>query len=434
MRRFFLIYMMAFIALPLFCRIPLSKAVKKGIELNLNLKNNSLEMNIIENRKKIAWAEKYFNIDLKGYYLFRSEKIEMKTPDMTISPGLVIPGMSLNGGAFNNYDASISVTQPIFTGNILTNSVKLKEVEKSLNQTSREIKIIEVSRRIRTSYFNYRLLKNEKKSLEILQSRIKVHLSRLKDLYMENLVSMNEILETELKAGEIELKTEEVRSLTNSVSIFFRELCGYDIAFIETGYSESMLNEADALEFFLINHPKLKIFSGKKKVLELNKKISRGKNLPHVSGFAEFHYGRPGINFFEDKWDSWFQGGFSFSYNIFNSGKYRKEKGIIMYEKEKLINLKKDLISKIKTKLSDMYQNYLSLKKRLEFSEKLILRSEDESGMKKKLFEENQVSNSEYLTSLLNVKKYRSMKNKIELQTELLKVNINSLIGREGEK
>ncbi|MEN8153309.1 MAG: TolC family protein [Acidobacteriota bacterium] len=434
MKKFFFIFTITFITLPVFCGIHLDEAVKKGIELNFELKNIGIESKIIDKRMKIAESGKVFKIDLKGNYLFRSEKIEMNLPDITIHPGLVFPGVTMEGGAFNNFDLYFSIIQPIYTGNILTNSIKLKEVEKLLNNTGRELKIIEISNKIKTTYFTFRLLKNEKRSLEIILGRVEVHLATLQDLYKEGLVRRNEILETELKAGEMVLKKEEIDSLINSVSKNFHELCGYEISMIDPDYSESIREEKVSMEFFIQNHPQFRIFSTKEKVLKLKKKIAQGQRLPHLNGFAEVHYGKPGINFFQDQWNSWFQGGINLNFNLFNSGKYGKEKNIIVYEKEKLKNIKKDLISKIRTKLSDLYQNHLSLKRKLKVSEKLVVRSEEESDIKKKLFEERQVSNSEYLTSLLNVKKYRSMKNKIELQIQKTKVSINSLIGKEGGK
>ena len=58
----------------------------------------------------------------------------------------------------------------------------------------------------------------------------------------------------------------------------------------------------------------------------------------------------------------------------------------------------------------------------------------EESELKLMMFDEKQISNRDYIDSVLNVENLRSQKEKTILQAELVKVEINTMIGKKEEK
>ncbi len=417
-----------------FSYVPLGKAIDNGVRINCKIKNSILESRIIEIDHKIKKYNRYFTIKGSGSYLYRSKKVEIKLPDMKTERGGIGSGLKIPGGTNHTYDIGVSVYQPIFTGNILSGLIRLNEYKKDINVNRKEFIELMLRGSIKRIFFNYRMLTKQLESIEILEKKIRNHFNRLEDLFGEGLIEKREILETKLKLREVLLSKEKIGNSKNSLSSMFKELTDYDIKDIEKNYSESIEDLETSRGLFILNHPKLRILSAQKKIISMSKKINKGKNLPQIGSFAEFHYGLPGINFLGKEWNSYFQGGINIKINVFDWGKVGKEDAIYNYNIEKVDNDKKDVIRKIRLKLSQLFKSLKSLKEQADIFKEMIGISKEELELKKMMFEEKQISNKDYLDVVFNVEKRQSLREQTILQIELVKVEINTMIGRKGGK
>ncbi len=414
--------------------VPLQQAIENGIRINTEIQNNDLESKILKVDNKIKISQKYFTLNGNGYYLYKSDKTEIAMPDINIAPGMSISGLKISGGVYHNFDFKVSLTQPIFTGNAISGMISMNELRQALTLNERELLELMLGGRIKAVFFNYQMLESQNQSLTALKKRINNHLKKLEDLFKEDLVGKSQVLETKLKQKEIVLSIKEVENNINRIASTFNELTGYNIKNIERGYREDIKDHKSSMELFVLNHPNLKILSNRKNMLDINKKITRGKNLPRIGGFAEVHYGVPGINFIGNEWNSYFQGGIEVKLNIFNWGKTVKENRINNYNIKKTENLKKDLIRKTGLQLSNLFSTLTNLKERLDTYGEMISIAVEESELKLMMFNEKQISNREYIDSVLNVENLRSLKEKTALQAELVKVEINTMVGIKEEK
>ena len=275
---------------------------------------------------------------------------------------------------------------------------------------------------------------SQSNSLETLDKKISNHLKKLEDLFEEDLVGKSQVLETRLKYKEILLSKDEVENNICILASTFLELTGYNIKNIAKWKIEVVEDPETSMELFIRNHPNLRILSDQKKIINISKKITRGKDLPQIGGFAEFHYGVPGFNFLGDEWTSYFQGGIEVKMKVFDWGRSRKENIINDYKIEKLSNQEQDLVRRTRMRLSELFNTLKSLKARIGTFDEMIAISIEESELKMMMFDEKQISNKDYLDSVLNVENLRSLKEKTSLQSDLIKVEINTMIGKKGEK
>lgn len=427
-----LLLLITLFTIPGFSNMPLQKAIENGIRINSEIQNNDLETRILDVDNKIKKSSKYFKVSGSAGYLYRSEKIDIKLPDLEIAPGMSMSGLTIGGGTNNNYDLSISLHQPIFTGNALTGLVKINELQKILNLNRRNFLELMLIGRIKTVFLNYQLLISQINSLETLDKKISNHLKKLEDLYEEDLVGKSQVLETKIKYREILLSKIEAENNTFILASTFMDLTGYDIINIERRPIELIDDPETSINLFIRNHPNLKIISDQKKILNINKKITRGKDLPQVRGFAEFHYGKPGFNFLNDEWASYFQGGIEVNMNILDWGRTRKENIINDYKIEKFGNQEQDIVRRTRMRLSELFNTLKNLDARAGTFNDMIAISMEEVELKMMMFDEKQISNKDYLDSVLNVENLRSLKEKTSLQSDLIKVEINTLIGKRG--
>jgi len=399
--------------------IPLETAVQKGMERAAALRNRLLDERVKGLEKKNATTRKYFSVDSGASYLFKSDRMHIS-----------FPGMSVTAGAKHNYDLNLSVRQPIFTGNILDRSVKVSALQLAIARSQTALEKNEIAALVKSSYFNYRLLGSKKRSLETFTRGLTLHLENLENLYKEELVRKTDLLETRRKLREQEIAIEELSQLMVSEKIGFEKLCGLDIDTIETGYSEAVDNFEGVFREFKSSHPVLEALSNRLAVLSTRGKMVKGEYLPQVAGFAELHYGRPGIDFFKNEWGVYFQGGVSFSLRLFDWGRKTRELTVLDYESRKVVNERDDFVLEVKKRLKQLFGSLRSVEKRMSMVSGLVELADEDVRLKEGLYREQQVSNLDYLDALAMKERYESMKDELKMQYELIKTTINRVSGK----
>ena len=406
-------------------KIPLKQAVAEGMQRDAQYQNRRLDEDIAGLNRQKARMKKLFAVDLAGSYLFKSQQMEIDFP------GAPVP---LFAGSKHNYDLKLSLLQPIFTGNILTNRVEMETQQQLMENQNAALRKIEVAGMIKSSYFTYRLLESKKKSLSITIENLKLHLKKISDLYQEELVKRSDLLETEIKLSETGMKLEELDQLLEEEKIDFNRLCGLAVDHIETDYDEPIGTLEESLAFFKTRHPALKILDRSIRMQVLKKKIVSGSWLPQVNGFSELHWGRPGIDFFKNQWSLYFQGGINVNLRIFAGNQLQKDKKIVDLAIRQLNNRQEELVVEMKKNLARWYKKKKSMENQLALVNRLVEFSSEDRDLKEALYNEQQVSHLDFLSALLDRERYESLRQELLLQVRLIKVNINTLIGRYGEE
>lgn len=401
--------------------ISLEEAIQKGLERSASYRNQVLEEKSLELEKKTAQMKRFFSLDSAGSYLYKSEQME-----------ITLPGKSIKAGAKHNYDLNLSLKQPLFTGNILSNGVKLSALELAVAQNQTLLENIDIAAEIKSSYFNYHLLLDKKDSLETLIRQLNLHLKKIEDFFKEELVRKTDLLETRRKLKEQELNVEDLNHLIAAEKFHFEKLCGVDIDVVSVGYVEKVEDYEGALAAFKASHPLLKTLDRNLAVLSTRGKMVKGGYLPQVAGFAELHYGRPGVDFFKNQWQLYFQGGVSFSFKLFDWDKRKRELLVLDYAGEKVQNQRDDFILEGEKLLKQLFDAKASMEKKLGILDELVQTSEEDVGLKENLYREQQVSNIDYLEALTTKERYESIKKETMMQLELVKVSINRVIGKKN--
>lgn len=399
--------------------VSLEEAIQKGLERAVGYRNQVLEEKSLELEKKTAQMKRYFSLDSAASYVFKSEQME-----------IMFPGISLKAGAKHNYDLNLSLKQPLFTGNILSNGVKLSELELAAAQSQTLLEKIDSAAEIKSSYFNYHLLLDKKDSLETLIRQLGLHLKKIEDFYKEELVRKTDLLETRRKLQEQQLNVEDLNRLIAAEKFHFERLCGLDIDVVDAGYVENVADYGGALAVFKVSHPLLKTMDRNLAMLFTRGKMVKGGYLPQVAGFAELHYGRPGVDFFKNRWQLYFQGGVSFSLKLFDWDKKKRELLVLDYAGEKVKNQRDDFVLEGEKLLKQLFDAKGSMEKKIGILDELVRTAEEDVGLKENLYREQQVSNIDYLDALTTKERYESMKKETMMQLELVKVSINRVIGK----
>ncbi|MDQ1352928.1 MAG: TolC family protein [Acidobacteriota bacterium] len=399
--------------------VSLEEAIQRGLERSATYRNQALEEKSLELEKKTAQMKRFFSLDSAGSYLFKSEQME-----------IAFPGKSIKAGAKHNYDLNLSLKQPFFTGNILSNGIKLSELELAVAQNQALLEKIDIAAEIKSSYFNYHLLLDKRDSLETLIRQLGLHLKKIEDFFKEELVRKTDLLETRRKLREQELNVEDLNHLIAAEKFHFEKLCGLDIDAVAVGYVEKVDDYEGALAAFKSSHPLLQTLDRNLAMLSTRGKMVKGGYLPQVAGFAELHYGRPGLDFFKNQWQLYFQGGVSFSLKLFDWDKRKRDLMVLDYAGEKVKNQRDDFILEGEKLLKQLFDAKGSMEKKIGILDDLVGTAAEDVGLKADLYREQQVANIDYLDALTTKERYESMKKETMMQLELVKVSINRVIGK----
>lgn len=414
-------------------RIPLTTAIREGLKKDYAYQNAALDIEQASLQQQLSARNKLFHVDFDASYLYRSETMEIDFPSVDLPGLLTIPGRKIEAGVHHSYDLKLGLTQPLFTGGILTNTVKLDEVRQAMALNRKTLQKNEIAGLIKSSFFQYQLLSSRKQSLLILENTLDLHRQRLRNLFNENLVRKSDLLETLSKIEEIQASITDVEQAIERERIHFHKLCGYYPEQIDAAYTEESLSPDEALSYFKQHHPVLKTLEHRTDMLSLQRKIASGKYLPHLSTFAELHYGRPGIDFFEKKWSFYFQGGIVLTIPVFDWNRLRTQKTLLDYEAQKLTNQKNEFVKDAAASLTTLYSSIEKLEDKKAHISQLIEYSREDAVLKEALYTEQQVPNVDFLAALLAREKNALLLREINIQIESIKVKINTLIGKSKE-
>ena len=412
--------------------ISLQQAVRDGVKNHLGVLNSILEEEAIRRKQSIAEDQKQFTVGFSGSYLFRSVQPELRLGEMISIPGLPfsIPDQAI--GTKHTYDMAVSLKQPILTGGILSSAVKKEKLRQAAQANQTELRKIEAAGRIKRAYFTWQLLQQKHESVLRLMDNLELHNRRLNQYFEEDLVRRTDLLETEKRIEETMLNLVDLDNAILSGKREFERLCGHSPEEITAGYREEERTKEVSMEYFRNFHPLIKSSDRQMELAGVQEKLIKGRFSPQLFTFAELHLGRPGIDFFQNEWTLYFQGGITLSVPIFQWGKKKNELAVVDVQARKILNQRKDLLKDVEQNLDQLYISRLSILEKLEHIKNLIRLTDEDVTLKKQLHEEGQLPNINYLSALTVRERYQSLREELLFQLQIVYASINSLTGYSG--
>jgi outer membrane protein TolC len=415
--------------------VTLSQAVANAWRLNHSLQNQRYQAEAAGVSKLTAMAQKKFSVYFNGSYRYSSDKVEVKAADFAIPTSTNIPpGTIILSAPDDNFDVKLSLLQPVFTGGVLNNAVKMEELREVSELHLTRLKQIEVTGKVKVSYFSYRLACKKRDALVYFLDNLSLHLGKLENLFREELLKKTDLLETRAKVDETKLNLQDLEQLLKAEALNFENLCGYSPLEISGETSERAEDYAQAWDFFKAHHPLLQSLAERARAFQVQKKSIAGSSLPQVGVFAEMHYGRPGQNFFKDRWTFYVQGGLSVTMPVFTWNKSERDQSLVDIAARQLENLRLDFIESSEKSLHQLFLLKEAIENKLRLIDNLVGYAAEGAQLKEKLFEENQIDHTDYLAALTTHERYLVNREELLAQMEVLKVNIHTLIGKAEEE
>ena len=415
-------------ALP--AKVTLSRAVADAWAISRNLDSQRLEERAAAVARLTALRQKHFSVLFGGSYRYSSDKVEVKASDFPFSLGPSVPANAIILSApSDNFDLKLSLQQPLYAGGLLSNAVKMEAIRETAEKELTRLKKIELAGAVKSSYFNYLLYCRKRDSLNFFLSSLEIHLKKVESLYTEELARRSDLLETRARADEVRLNLEDLEQLLAAEGVHFNSLCGHEPQDIDFQAADRRESFATAWGSFLSGHPLLRSLDERARIVRIQKRSISGAYLPQVSAFAEMHYGKPGQNYFLDRWTFYVTGGLSVSLPVFNWNKRGRDLELADIALRKLEDQRADFVRESERGLRQLFLLRDSLERKRSLLDRLVATAEEDIRLKEKLYEENQIDHSDLLAAMTSQEKYLADREGLDAQMEMLKASIDTLIG-----
>jgi outer membrane protein TolC len=414
-------------------KISLDQAVHDALSLQAGYKNSLLNQTEARLNTGLAEKSKLFNIDFESTYRYLSDTMMVETPSIIIPDLIKLPSNSIQAGVHHNFDLRLRATQPIYAGGIIKKNVLLSEIREAVENRRSQLLRLDVAASVKSAYIQYQVLIRRQASLETLRKRMALHVDRLTSLFEEGLVRKTDILETETRLKNVEISMDEIRGAVEEAVIQFRRICGHNPQEIDSGYKECEISSGEAKAWLEEHHPVIQSLDLKIRGLDIQKQIASGRYKPHLTGFAELHYGIPGIDFFKKEWNIYFAGGIVLNIPVFNWNRLKKEKNINEIQAEKILNERREFLREMFSLLDKYYAKLNVLEGISKKLNLMIALAQEDADLKSGLVNERQIPNMDYLESLLLLEEKIFKKQETDLNKEIIRIQINTLAGRMEE-
>jgi outer membrane protein TolC len=382
MKKIMLLALLA-VAWTLPAKVTLSQAVANAWRISPGLDSQILEEKAAAIARVTAQRQKYFSVLFSGGFRYSSDKVQVKASDFPFSLGPAVdPGTVILSAPGETVDLKMSLLQPLYSGGLLSNAVKMEAIRSASERDLTRLKRIELANKVKSSFFTHLLFSNKLDSLNSFLSSLELHLQKVTHLYDEGLARRSDLLETQAKADEVRLQLQDLEQLRSAEAVQFHSLSGYDpqdVAFTPAAKDGSFDAARDR---FLAGHPLLHSLDEKGRLIRIRKRSVSAAYLPQVSAFAEAHYGRPGQNFFMDQWTLYFQGGVSVSMPVFNWNKGGRDKELLDVAARQLENQRADFVRESEKGLRQLFLYKHSLKKKQALLEGLLANAAEDIALK----------------------------------------------------
>ncbi|HDP95092.1 MAG TPA: TolC family protein [Candidatus Aminicenantes bacterium] len=414
--------------------VTLEQAVRDGLELAASVRDGRIDVENAERRLRLARSRFLPDLDAGGSWRFQSERMQLAIDPIIQASQVLFPGLERTVGTKHNWDLYLGLTQPIYTGGIL--SRRRDQAEARVEEESLHLRSARVERAsaIRAAYYTHAMLEQRRSVAQQLAERLELHLQRLEALAAEEMARRSDVLETRSRLVDTQLNVNELDQAVAEAVSRFHELCGHYPAEIFAAADPRAFSREEAETRFLSRHPGLAALKTRFQQLDLEEKAVAGKYRPSVAAFAAFHLGRPGVDMFAADWMGYAVLGVSFSMPVFHWGRGAEERGLVRASARKLDYRHEALLRNVAHALDRLFDRLAMLERQVDELKKLSGLTSEDIRLKQALYMEKQISNLDYLAVLCEQEQVLSRLEAARYNLKLTQVAVHRAIGYMEEE
>ncbi|OQX82704.1 MAG: hypothetical protein B6D63_07365 [Candidatus Latescibacteria bacterium 4484_7] len=305
-------------------------------------------------------------------------------------------------GLPDNFSASLTLSQPIFTGGKLKNSFEISKLARATAQSELTRTHKELIYQVKAAYWNLvRARQYEKVAAESLE-QLRAHLNDVENMYNVGIAAKNDLLKSKVYYSKAKLG---LMSARHGVKLARRNLCNtlgisIDKEIICTSNLEAIdTTEIDldsAIETGLKKSPELKTMDYQKMMAAKQVEIARSGYIPDIFFSANLEYKYPDREYNKDFYTTWTVG-FYAQMNLFDWGKaaYQGEEAKSRLKQVEVS--RKGLKDGLILNITRAYLSVVEARNEIDAAKEALDQAEENFRVTDEKFKEGLVTNAELL-------------------------------------
>ena len=384
-------------------RVATSANDPRSAQIELLASQTALRLKGISNDLKPSFS-------LDGLAQYQSD-----VPSISVS----LPGVSLPQAPHDTYDARLNAQQRIYDPSISSrNAVERARLAES--QSRVRTALYSLNESVNTAF--YTALRSQA-AIDELETTITDLEAQLK--VAEDRVKAGTALPSETNALRAELLRRsqtiaEQRAARRAAIAILSDLTGKQIDSLAPIAAPDLAAEANAARSnvaSLRSRPEYEQFARSRETLTQTANAARAQELPRLSAFGRAGYGKPGLKFLSDKFDSYWIGGIQFQWTPWTWGTSSRERQIAALQKKIVDTEEKAFTDQLQRAIEQDIASIDRLQSALTDDERIIPLREDILREARSRYRESVITSAEYVdkqTDLLSARLTRAL-HRVEL-------------------
>lgn len=251
--------------------------------------------------------------------------------DVTKVPLPPIPGFDMPVINKDWYKINFDLDQLIWDGGLTKSQRQVQTADYKISDQQVKIKTFELKKQVNILYFNILFLQANLDALHVLINDLD---ARIKDA--EAAQRNGTLLQADVDALKVNKKLAEQQIIEKAgdqrgLIAFMNQLTHLKIS----SAKELITPEVRVSPYtFINNRPEYQLLSLQKSKLTALEKMTTVKRMPVFKLFGQAGYGRPGYDFLNDKFNTYYMAGVRLHWNIFDWNRVRQEKQILSIQSD----------------------------------------------------------------------------------------------------
>lgn len=358
---------------PLSEKLTLKQAWQYTLQNNLSLKQQQVLIARAAEHLATQKALRGAEVSLKASYAYISELARLELPFSL--PGVMLP--EIEAGVKNQYDAALNVTQPLFTGFRIRNSIQSAMALQEAEEINKEVVRNKVLLSVGQLYYQLQLNLLQQQTVQQAIARADLHLKKAQSFYNSGQSIALDTLEV---ANRKLALADQLQQLQNTETILFSRLKmlmnyegNYAVGLDTTKFQPAALQP---LEYYLAisaeNRPELRHLVKLRDAQRYRMGVAKADLFPQLFLSGAYHYARPGVNFFKDEWMTYYTIGVSLQWKLWDWKRTRHVIRKAKLDQERLDVQTQQLLQEVNQEVTEAYHQLQSLRQQIEVQRKLV--------------------------------------------------------------
>lgn len=340
--------------------------------------------------------------------------------------GLSMPGINIPTVSKDQYKIYLDVNQNIWDGGLTKANEVLENAQAETNQQGVEVELYKIKEQVNTLFFSSFLVQQNLEVLARKQETLEAKRSVLESGVRNGAVLQSDldlILAELVKVKQLKIELESNRETVLAALAILTGKQSSDLENLTIEQENVSLN--DQLE-----RPEMNLFEKQSNVLSASTDLLQKKRNPKLFGFGQAGYGRPGLNMFNSKFDTYYLVGVGLNWSVFDWKNTKREKEVIELKQELIQTQQQQFERSVNIALDSELKKINQLNELIESDSELITLQERITKSSAAKLENGTITMSDYIKDLNAEMTARITYETHKVQLEEAKINYQNILGK----